>query len=106
MEYININNVRFELEKEINFKPICNKLYITECYKEPSACKRDIYYKWLNWFLEIADSRYIYTFGIQSFNNYMFTLSMIIKYNNRLYYLKITPYHNIATPIIFNEEKK
>ena len=60
---------------------------LKECYTKPSATKQEIFNEWLKW----SEENNVQCFGVCSYNTNIFTLDGLIKINDTLYYLYITP---------------
>mgnify|MGYP000845910357 CR=1 FL=1 len=105
MKTIDINYVKFELKKSINYTPYYNIKTLSDCYNKPSYKKQQCYDYWLNFYYTLNSDNKIVHPSIKSYNTFMFTIEMLIKINNTKYYLYITPSHNYAYPIIESEVK-
>lgn len=99
MKQITINEIKFELKKSINHVPHYTIRNLSDCYNKPSIYKERIYEQWLDFYNTLPYEQQFYYPSIRSFNCNIFTLEMIVIYNNKLHYLVITPSHNYAYPI-------
>lgn len=105
MKQININGTIFEIKKSIKKLPYYRGTKLEDCYDKPSYKKSRIYWDWWNWFCEFDYNNRIGDITINSYNTFMFTLTMAVRYNDNIYHLYITPSHNYAYPIIESEVK-
>lgn len=96
---ITIGNEEFEVKKAINFMPNYKRTAIFSAYNSPSQIKIDIYRYWENW----ASENNIESFGIQSYNTNMFTLSGITYIDGTFYDIYITKTRQEVRPIIVNQ---
>lgn len=103
MKQININGIIFEIEKPIKKLPFYIGRKLEDCYNKPSYKKSIIYRDWCDWFNTFDYDDKIGAITIYSYNTFMFTLIMAVRYNNNIYHLHITPSHNYAYPIIESE---
>lgn len=92
--YVEINNVRFELCKRKVSEPIYKNFEaLCCCYNTPSQVKVFIYNKWFNIFVFDFNAK-ICDIGISSYNSMCFTFSAYFTYNNKRYLAVITKSHN------------
>lgn len=66
---------------------------LDECYQRPSITKRAIYNTWFNWFESVE---YMYSFGVDTYNTNVFTLSGVLEYSHGMIeVIHITPTKHI-----------
>lgn len=65
---------------------------LDECYGRASDTKQYIYKKYYNLLLENSDE--VLQYGVRSYNSMIITLHAIIKKDNKLLYIFITPSYN------------
>lgn len=77
-QYIELNNVTFEVKKvKGELHPIKEVRTLEDCYAKPSDTKRAIYNEWFNWYLTVDSPVYeIVNMTVQSYNVNMFTIRM------------------------------
>lgn len=105
---ININGVNFEVLKPFklgNEKIVYyNNKTLKNCYNKPSKTKEDIYNSWLIWYRELENDKDVTicldSFGIHSYNTWMFTLTFPIMIKDNIYHCYITPNHNYIERIL------
>ena len=100
MKQININGVNFELTKPIKELSYYNGIRLEDCYDRPSYKKSRIYWDWCDWFNTFDCNDKLGDITIHSYNTFMFTLTMAVKWNDNIYHLYITPSHNYATEVL------
>lgn len=100
MKQININGVVFELTKPIKELPHYKGTRLEDCYDKPSYKKARIYWDWWDWFNTFDCYDKVGYITIHSYNTFMFTLTMAVKWNDKTYHLYITPSHNYATEVL------
>ena len=100
MKQININGTNFEIKKPIKKLPYYRGTRLDDCYDKPSYAKLTIYWDWCNWFNTFDYNNKIGNITVHSYNTFMFTLTMAVKYNDKIYHLYITPSHNYASEVI------
>lgn len=72
---------------------ISNVKTLDECYQRPSIIKRAIYNTWFDWFESLVD---MYSFGIDTYNTNVFTLSGVLEYSfGMVEVIHITPTKHI-----------
>ena len=100
MKQITINGINFELSKKpITEMPYYSGRRLEDCYNRPSYAKENIYEWWFNWFHSFDYENKIGYITVHSYNIMIFTLTMAVKFENKLYHLYITPSHNYAKEI-------
>lgn len=91
--YVELNNRTFEVKKLKGKPQTLEYRSLDDCYKKPSALKRDIYNDWYKWLAYNELSNYEYgILTVLSYNSMIFTLGAEV-YNKKgelIGYLYIT----------------
>lgn len=75
-QYIELNNLTFELKKaKGELHPIKQVRTLSDCYAKPSSLKCAIYNDWNKWYMTDSDKYILKHFTIKSYNINMFTLA-------------------------------
>lgn len=93
MKIMTINDVNFEVQKEVITLPIVNyhpHRTIWDCYARPSSKKIAIYEDWLRYAISVNAQ----AFTVSSYNRFFFTLQIVFRYEGIKYLAYITYAHN------------
>ncbi len=90
-KYIKIEDISFEVKNNLNIKKDYELKILESCYNNCSDTKEYVYNEWLK-FSRLHNSGYYY--GVASYNSMIFTFDAMIEFEDKKYYIHITPTHN------------
>lgn len=94
---LNIGGIDFELCGTVGASHGVAWRTLYDCYERPSARKQAIWDEWNRWFrIDMESGRY----GVRSYNCSFFTITGVVEWEGKFYFLDITASHNRAYEMI------